>query len=145
MKRILKTLLFLAVTLIAFFFLTVGVSAFEENIDSYKDEFDFQGIADAIDDETVGILAEIGIDEISAEKLYSVNVEKVFTVLFDISKRSFTEPLKFLVSATGILILTTLFSIFQFISNYCCLRKCSSGAFCCHSYGQCSNNCLFGS
>lgn len=112
MKRILKILLFIVVTLIAFFSLTVGVSAFEENIDSYKEEFDFQSIADAIDDETVGILAEIGIDEISAEKLYSVNVEKVFTVLFDITKRSFTEPLKFLVSATGILILTTLFSTF---------------------------------
>ena len=110
MKRILKRIVFTTVFLILLFSLSIGVNAFEENIDSYNEEFDFQSIADAIDGETAEILSEIGIDEISFEKLFSVNISKVFKVLFDITKRSLTQPLKFLVSATGVLILTTLFS-----------------------------------
>jgi len=112
MKRILKNFVFLPVFLALLFSLTISVNALEENIDSYNDEFDFQSIADAIDGETAEILSEIGIDEISFEKLFSVSVSKVFQVLFDITKRSLTEPLKFLVFSTGILILTALFSSF---------------------------------
>ncbi len=112
MKRILKSLVLLNVFLTVLFSLTISVNAFEENIDSYNDEFDFQSIADAIDSETAGILADIGIDEISFEKLFSVSVTKVFNVLFNITKRSLTAPLKFLAFATGILILTSLFSSF---------------------------------
>ncbi len=112
MKRILKSFVFVNIFLTLLFSLTISVNAFEENIDSFNDEFDFQGITDAIDDETAELLAEIGIDEISFEKLFSVSVSKVFSVLFDITKRSLTQPLKFLVFATGILILTALFSSF---------------------------------
>lgn len=112
MKRILKLLKVILVFVILIVPLTVRVNAVEENIDSYNEEFDFQSIADAVDDETAELLAEIGIDEISFEKLFSVSAAKVFNVLFDITKRSLTEPLKFLVSATGILILTALFSSF---------------------------------
>ncbi len=107
MKRILK---FTVVFLLMLFSLGVNVNALEENIDSYKDEFDFQSIADAVDDETAGILSELGIDEISFEKIFSVNISKIFNVLFNITKRSLTEPIKFLVSAIGVLILTSLFS-----------------------------------
>lgn len=110
MKRILKSLVFVIISISIIFSLSVSAFAFEENIDNYSEEFDFQSIADAIDDETVGILAEMGIDEMSFEKLFSVSASKVFNVLFDITKRSLTEPLKFLVSATGVLILTALFS-----------------------------------
>lgn len=92
--------------------LAINGSAFEENIDSYKEEFDFQSVADAVDSETAAILEDIGIDEISFEKIFSVSFSKIFNVLFDITKRSLTEPLKFLVSATGVLILTALFSSF---------------------------------
>lgn len=113
MKRILKKWIFAIVILLSFFSLSISVSAFEENIDSYKEEFDFQSIADAVDDETAGILAEIGIDEISFEKLFSVSFSKVFKVLFDITARSLKAPVSFFVSATGILILTALFSSFQ--------------------------------
>lgn len=108
MKRILKILIFLTLL----FSLTISVNAFEENVDSYNEEFDFQSIADAIDDETAEILSEIGIDEISFKKLFSISASKVFSVLFDITQRSLTAPLKFLVSATGVLILTALFSSF---------------------------------
>lgn len=112
MKRILKSFILSIVLLTSFFSLTISVNAFEENIDSYKEEFDFQSVADAIDGETIEILSEMGIDEISFEKIYSVSVSKVFKVLFDITKRSLTEPLKFLVTATGVLILIALFSSF---------------------------------
>ena len=112
MKRILKFSLFITTILISLFSLSVGTFALEENIDSYKDEFDFESIAEAIDDGAVEILAEMGIDEISFEKIFSVSATKVFSVLFNITKRSLTEPLRFLVSATGVLILTALFSSF---------------------------------
>lgn len=112
MKRILKKCLSLVVFIVLFFSLSMNTYALEENIDSYKEEFDFQSIADAIDDETAEILAEIGIDEISFEKLFSVSLSKIFNVLFDLTKRSLTQPLKFLVSAIGVLILTALFSSF---------------------------------
>jgi len=107
MKRILK---FTIVFLLLLFSLGINVNALEENIDGYKDEFDFQSIADAVDDETAGILSELGIDEISFEKIFSVKISKIFNILFNITKRSLTEPLKFLVSAIGVLILTSLFS-----------------------------------
>ncbi len=112
MKRILKFPLFITIVLTTLFPLSVSVCAFEENIDSYKEEFDFESIADAVDDEAAEILSEMGIDEISFEKIFSVSASKVFNVLFNITKRSLTEPLKFLVSATGVLILTALFSSF---------------------------------
>lgn len=113
MKKILKKLIFSVAFVILFFAFSVNVSALEENIDSYNEEFDFQSIVDAIDDDTAAILNDIGIDELSFEKIFSVNIQKVFTVLFDITKRSFTNPLKFLISATGLLILTALFSSFH--------------------------------
>lgn len=112
MKRILKKCICLVAFVGLLFSLSVNAYALEENIDSYKEEFNFQSIADAIDDETAEILAEIGINEISFDKLFSVSFSKVFDVLFNLTKRSFTQPLKFLISATGILILTALFSSF---------------------------------
>ena len=112
MKRILKKCTYLVALIVLFFSMPMNVYALEENIDSYKEEFDFQSIADAIDDETAEILAEIGIDEISFEKLFSISFSKIFNVLFELTKRSFTQPLKFLISAIGVLILTALFSSF---------------------------------
>lgn len=110
MKRIFKKCIFFIAFIVFSVALSINARALEENIDSYKEEFDFQSIADAVDPETAEILAEIGIDEISFEKIFSVNVTKLFSVLFDITKRSLTKPLKFTVSATGVLILTALFS-----------------------------------
>lgn len=112
MIRILKKCILLTVCLISLLALSVSANALEENIDSYKEEFDFQSIADAIDSQTAGILSEIGIDEISFEKIFSVSFSKIFKVLFDVTKRSLTQPLKFLISASGVLILTALFSSF---------------------------------
>lgn len=112
MKRMLKICVFIFFLCTFFCVTTVSVNAVEENIDDYADEFDFQSVADAVSGETVQILSEIGIDEISFEKIFSVDVTKVFTVLFDIAKRSFSEPLKFLATSVGILILTSVFLSF---------------------------------
>ncbi len=112
MKRFLKKSVFVFVLIFSFFSFSVTADALEENIDSYKEEFNFQSIADAVDSQTAEILSEMGIDEISFEKIFSVSFSKVFTVLFDITKRSLKEPMKFLVSAIGVLILSALFSSF---------------------------------
>lgn len=112
MNRILKKCIFPMVVLFCLFALSINANALEENIDSYSEEFDFQSIADAVDDETAEILEEIGIDEISFEKVFSVSLTKVFYVLFDLTKRSLNEPFKFLISSIGVLILTALFSSF---------------------------------
>lgn len=112
MKRILKKCIFMIVLLFCAFSLSINVNALEENIDSYQDEFDFQSIADAVDGKTAEILEEIGIDEISFEKIFSVSFTKVFNVLFDLTKRSLSEPLKFLIASVGVLLLTALFSSF---------------------------------
>ncbi len=112
MKRLLKKCIFAIVLIVSFMLLTTNAGAVEENIDSYKDEFDFQSIADAIDGETAEILQEIGIDEISFEKIFSVSFSKVFNVLFSITQRALKAPLKFLISASGVLILTALFCSF---------------------------------
>ncbi len=112
MKRLLKILAFIFAFISMLSLLSISVSAIEENIDSYNEEFDFESITEAVDDETVGLLAELGIDEISFEKIFSVSASKVFDVLFNITKRSLTAPLRFLASATGVLILVALFSSF---------------------------------
>lgn len=113
MKRFTKKCIFAALIIPLFFSVSVNVSALEENIDSYKEEFDFESIAESVDGETAELLEEIGIDEISFEKLFSVSFSQVATVLFDITKRSLNAPVKFLMSATGIMILTALFSSFS--------------------------------
>jgi len=117
MKRIIKTRIFIFVLLLLFFSMSVNAGAFEENIDSYKEEFDFESIAESIDNETAAILADLGIDEISFEKLFSVSFSKVFNVLFDITQRSLKAPLSYVVAATGVLILIALFSSFYNFSQ----------------------------
>ncbi len=112
MKRILKNFIFVAFAILSLFLLSTNAYALEENIDNYKDEFDIERLSQGIDNHTAEILGEIGIDEISFEKIFSVSPTKVFKVLFDITKRSLKQPLNFLVTATGVLILCSLFSSF---------------------------------
>lgn len=82
--------------------------AVEENIDEYAEEYDFESVVGSVSDETAELLAEIGMDDISFEKIFNVEVSKVFDVLFDMSKKALSEPLEFLVSGVGIIILTSL-------------------------------------
>ncbi len=92
------------------FFLCFGcsffVGAYEENIDAYAEEFDFEAITDSIDSETKRILEEIGIDEISYEKLFSADVSKVADSLLNLGKNALNEPVEFLGVAVGIMLLT---------------------------------------
>lgn len=112
MKRKSKIIIVIAVTLISFFVCSVSSYAIESNIDQYAEEFDFGSVISSVDDETLGILKEIGIDEISYESIFSIEPSKVFEALFNIVSTAFKEPLQFLVVAMGVLILTTLLSSF---------------------------------
>lgn len=112
MKIMLKIIISLITGLILLSVTTFSVYALDENIDEYAQEFDFQKIADSVSDETAEILGEIGIDEISFDELFSVDLKKVIEVLFDISVRSFKTPVSFLIRGVGVLLLTSLCASF---------------------------------
>lgn len=88
------------------------VYAVDSNIDEYSEEFDYESFLSELDDDTVRILGEIGITEISFESVFSVSVGKVFNALFDIIGEAVKEPLRFLFVSTGIMMLTSLMSSF---------------------------------
>lgn len=112
MKRKLKTITVIGVTLISLFMCSVSSNALESNIDQYAEEFDFGSVVSSVDDETQRILKEIGIDEISCESIFSIDPSKVFKALFNIVSTAFKKPLQFLVVTMGVLMLTTLLSTF---------------------------------
>lgn len=106
-----KSLILFFSVVFAFLFSVTCFGGYE-NIDQYAEEFDFDEMVDSVDDETVGILNEIGIDEISYEALFSVNLRKISDVLFDLFKKSFTEPFSFLVTAMSIVLVTYVLTVF---------------------------------
>ncbi len=109
MKRILKiTLCLLA---IAFMVSPTGL-ALRSNIDEYAQEFDVQGIFDSIDGETKKILEEIGITEISYNSVFSVEPQKVFDALFNIVSDALRKPIKFMLVAIGVLMITSTLTSF---------------------------------
>ena len=110
MKRKLKITSVIAVTLISLFIFSVSTFAVESNIDQYAEEFDFSSVISSVDDETMSILKEIGIDEISYESVFSIEPTKVFRALFNMVSTALKEPLQFSVITMGVLMLTTLLS-----------------------------------
>ncbi len=110
MKKISKVLIAVFVLMLS---LSVSVCALEENIDDYKDEFSFDDVTENIDNDTIKILNEIGIDEISFGKIFSVSPEKIFNGLFSMLENSFKKPVRFLIVSSGIMILTFLLSSFS--------------------------------
>ncbi len=112
MKRRLKYISVILLTGILIIFYPVSVQAVEQNIDQYNEEFDFDSLIYATDENTLSILKEIGMDELSYESLFSVSPVKVFTALFNILSRSIKAPLKFLVVTVGVLIIMTFLSSF---------------------------------
>lgn len=112
MRRLLKAISVIFLVGNLFIFCPVSVQALESNIDQYNEEFDLDSIVSATDNETLGILQELGIDELSYERLFSVSPVKVFTALFDILSRSVKAPLKFLFITVGVLILMSFLSSF---------------------------------
>ncbi len=107
MKRLIK----ITICSIVFLFL-VSPSALcvDSNIDQYSEEYDFQSMFDTLDDNTLEILEEIGITEISYDTVFSIEPEKIFNALFNIIADAVKSPFKFTIVALGILILVSVFS-----------------------------------
>ncbi len=112
MKKNYKIIAVLGLVLIFLSLFSPRISALEQNVDSYKDEFDYEKITENIDSETLNILEEMGIDEITFEKIYSVKPQKVLDTLWSVTTDAFKEPLRFLTAAMGILIITALVESF---------------------------------
>lgn len=107
MKRILK--ICVCVFFLCFLLSPKGF-CIESNIDEYAEEFDFESVFDALDEDTLGILEEIGITEISYESVFSVEPQKIFDALFNIITEAVKNPLKFTAVSMGILMLTAVAS-----------------------------------
>lgn len=88
--------------------LSPAVYAEDTNIDEYAEEFDYEAFLSQLDGDTIHILSEIGITELSFESVFSVSFGKVFNSLFNIVEESVKEPMKFLLVSTGIMIMTSL-------------------------------------
>lgn len=112
MKRLFKIISVLLLTVVTFIFGSVSVQALESNIDQYNQEFDLSSVVSATDEDTLEILRELGIDELSYESLFNVSPLKVFEALFNILARSVKAPIKFLFMSMGVLILTSFLSSF---------------------------------
>ena len=112
MKKIHKTFLVSIVVVFSAFLLSFTVFAEYSNIDDYAKEFDFQSVVDTVSGETIDILNEMGIDEISWEKLFSVEISKVVDVLLEMGARAFKMPMEFLVCSMGVVIITSILSSF---------------------------------
>lgn len=107
-----KTILTIIITLTLFPLLIHPVLAGESNIDQYNEEFDFDSFLSTLDNETIDILHEIGIDELSFDDVFDVNPQKVFDSLFGIVAKTIKEPLAFLTVSMGVLMITTLMNSF---------------------------------
>ena len=90
------------------FIFSFSAFALETNIDEYAREFDFDSVISSVDNDTLALLSEIGIDELSLDKIFAVEPSKVFTALFNMVSTALKEPLQFLLVTTGVLILGSL-------------------------------------
>ncbi len=108
MKRKSKIFYTVAVTLVFLFALQISSCALEPNIDRYSDEFDLSTVVSAVDGDTLRILEEIGITEISYESIFSVEPAKVFKALFDMVSTALKEPLRFALISVGVMMITAL-------------------------------------
>lgn len=108
MKRKLKIFYTVAVTFVFLFALQISSYALEPNIDRYSEEFDLDAVVSAVDGDTLRILEEIGITEISYESIFSVEPAKVFKALFNMVSTALKEPLRFALITVGVMMITAL-------------------------------------
>ncbi len=94
------------------FFLPVSCSAFDSNIDDYDQEYDFGSFISTLSDDTLAILDEIGIDELSLDDIFSVDPSKVFDALLGMVVKAVKEPVRFMSVVMGIVIIVTLMGSF---------------------------------
>lgn len=125
MKRLLKIISVILVVGMVFVFCPVSVQALESNIDQYNEEFELDSIVYAMDEETLAILEELGVNEMSLDSMFSVSPTKVFTALFNILSRSVKAPLKFLLVSVGVMIIMALLSSFFESTETVSLVGCS--------------------
>lgn len=107
MKRFLKILLLAAV--VAALNITVSSAA---NTDDYYTEYGFDEAFSTVSDETLTLLNELGLDEVSFDSLFNVSLSDVFTVLLNLFSRCIKEPLRFFAVSSVIAALTSVASSF---------------------------------
>ncbi len=107
MKRIIKTILLAAV--IAALNITVSSAA---NADDYYYEYGFDEAFSAVSDETLLLLDELGLNEVSFDSLFNASISDVFSVLFDLFTRCVKEPLRFFAVSSVVAALTSVVSSF---------------------------------
>ena len=93
--------------IIVFFILIFCFSscAFAANTDEYyKEQLEASGadeLADSLSDETKDYLEKLGFDEIEFEKILDASPKAVFSLIGDLLKGGFAEPLKGMLKAIG--------------------------------------------
>ena len=107
MKRLLKILLLAAV--IAALNITVSAAA---DTDDYYTEYGFDEAFSAVNDETLALLCELGLNEVSFDSLFNVSLSDAFAVLFNMFTRCVKEPLRFFAVSSVIAALTSVASSF---------------------------------
>ncbi len=108
MKNIVKITLFV----ICIFIISPSCFALESNVDEYNEEFNYQSIIDSLDSDTVALLEEMGITEISYESIFGLSMGKIFNSLFNLFTDSVSKPLSITLSAIGIIIITAVIKSF---------------------------------
>lgn len=108
MNKISRLLIVTVVSIALIYVLSPVVWAADSNIDEYAEEFDYESFLSQLDGDTIHILSEIGITELSFESVFSVSFGKVFNSLFNVIEEAVKEPLRFLLISTGIMIMTSL-------------------------------------
>ena len=109
MKRLIKVIL---LALVGMLLLSCTALAVESNIDEYNKEYDVEKIYEYIDGETAQLLEEFGISEINARSIFSITPDKGLGALFNISTMAINKPIKFLVVAIGVILLSSTASAF---------------------------------
>ena len=108
MNKISRLFIVVVVSLTLICVVSPVVCATDSNIDEYAEEFDYESFLSQLDGDTIHILSEIGITELSFESVFSVSFGRVFSSLFNIIEEAVKEPLRFLLISTGIMIMTSL-------------------------------------
>ena len=73
-----KRIFILLFVVICFCFFSVTAFAGDGDIEKYNDEFSYDEMISSIDFDTIAILSNMGITEISYENVFSVTPKKVF-------------------------------------------------------------------
>ena len=107
MKRIIKIIL---LTLLAAALSITTAYAADEN-DTYA-EYGFDEAFSAVNDETLELLGELGLDEVSFDSVFNASVYDVLGVLLNLFSRCVKEPLCFFAAASMLAAVTSAASSF---------------------------------